>query len=147
MQLAPGEHKIDVNGKFERDIFVGNQGGTYQVTEGDQGLLVGGILATGFGVTGVLVGGVFTIVGGSADDENSTSYSSSEEDSGSDLAAVGRPLLYAGVPLLVAGIVMLASAEQPGVAETTTFARSSSVPFVGVAPVEGGAMMGAAMRF
>ena len=146
MQLVPGTHSLVAteSGAFGVSIVVGQQGGVFDVSSGDPGMIFGGLLATSVGAIGGAIGLIFVLVADS-DSDSSSSYSS--DDQGPDMDALGKPLLISGGALLALGIGLLAGAETPSVEQSVTPPRAPGIPMVGLAPTKGGVLMGASLEF
>lgn len=142
MQLVPGSHLITGFGTTWT-LVVGNQGTVFNVSAGDQGMVAGGIVATVFGVIGFSTGLTFMIVGNTKSD---SSYSSTE-DEGTDLGAIGLPLLLSGGALLGTGMALLIGAEKPAISDAATTKQAIGTPVVGLAPTRNGVLMGATLQF
>lgn len=142
MQLVPGSHLITGFGATWT-LVVGNQGTVFNVSAGDQGMVAGGVVAAVFGAIGFSTGLTFMLVGSSKSD---SSYSTTE-DEGTDLGAIGLPLLLGGGALLGTGFGLLAGAEKPAITDAAAPKQAIGTPMVGLAPTRNGVLMGATLQF
>jgi hypothetical protein len=125
LHLPPGAQEIAVEGDrtFTRTIEVPATGGTFQLASG----VVGMRLAAG--ILGVAVGG--GIIGGGAALDGD----------------FGTVLIVAGSLLAVNGIVWLVMCAPNRFEPFESKAARLAMPRVGMAPIRGGAMLGASWRF